>query len=65
MNIKINGEAISTHQKSLVKIIENQIEKNTPFAIAINEHFVPKSNYENTVISEGDCIEILSPMQGG
>lgn len=35
------------------------------FAIAINENFVPKSQYGATRINDGDRIELLAPMQGG
>ncbi len=35
------------------------------FAVAINKTFIPKSRYANTLLQEGDHIEVLSPMQGG
>lgn len=35
------------------------------FAVAINETFVPRSQYANTEIKNGDSIEIVSPLEGG
>ena len=35
------------------------------FAIAINETFVPRSQYATTLIQADDTLEIVAPMQGG
>ncbi|MBD3611290.1 MAG: sulfur carrier protein ThiS [Hydrogenovibrio crunogenus] len=35
------------------------------FAVAINDAFVPRSQYETTPIQTDDRIEIVAPMQGG
>ncbi|RUM90859.1 MAG: thiamine biosynthesis protein ThiS [Thiomicrospira sp.] len=35
------------------------------FAVAINEAFVPRSQYKNTCVQADDRIEIVAPMQGG
>lgn len=34
-------------------------------AIAINETFIPRSQYVQTEIKNGDSIEIVSPLEGG
>jgi sulfur carrier protein len=34
-------------------------------AVAVNMTFVPRSQHENTVIQDGDRLEIVSPMVGG
>lgn len=49
----------------LSALIKEQVSNDIPFAIAINEHFVAKSQYPTTPLKDGDRIEILSPMQGG
>lgn len=36
-----------------------------PFAIAINNQFVPQPAYAATWLCEGDRIDIIIPMQGG
>lgn len=65
MKIKINGEVFTTEQSTLSALIAEQVKRETPFAIAVNETFVAKSQYSETHLSDGDSIEILSPMQGG
>ena len=36
-----------------------------PFAAAINLTFVPKNLYDQTLLQEGDQIEIIAPISGG
>jgi sulfur carrier protein len=36
-----------------------------PFAAAINLAFVPKNRYDQTLLQEGDQIEIIAPITGG
>ena len=36
-----------------------------PVAAAINLTFVPKTRYEQTLLQEGDQIEIIAPITGG
>ena len=35
------------------------------FAIAINDGFIPRGQYTEVRLNEGDNIELLEPMQGG
>lgn len=41
------------------------IEAKPPFATAVNTQFVPKTQYAQHLLSEGDRIEIISPVTGG
>ncbi len=41
------------------------IEAKPPFAAAVNTQFVPKTQYAQHRLSEGDRIEIISPVTGG
>lgn len=34
-------------------------------AVAINQEFIPRSNYNQTVLSDGDQIDIVKPVGGG
>ncbi len=38
---------------------------NQNFAVAINEIFIPRHAYADTMIKQDDSIEFLIPMQGG
>ncbi len=64
MNILINGEPKEISVSSLCDLI-TQESPSLPFAIAVNDQFVAKSDYAVTSLSEGDRVEILSPMSGG
>jgi len=35
------------------------------YVVAVNQNFVPRSEYQSLLINEGDKIEVLSPMAGG
>jgi sulfur carrier protein len=34
-------------------------------AVAINSEFVPRSSYGERQLNDGDCIDIVAPVQGG
>ncbi|MCC7006836.1 MAG: sulfur carrier protein ThiS [Ottowia sp.] len=36
-----------------------------PFAVAINQQFVPRSHYEGRVLKNGDVIDVVAPITGG
>ncbi len=36
-----------------------------PFAAALNRQFVPKTNYQQTPLTEGDQIDLIAPVVGG
>ncbi|MDE2616849.1 MAG: sulfur carrier protein ThiS [Burkholderiales bacterium] len=41
------------------------IEARPPFAAAVNTQFVPKTQYAQQSLKDGDRIEIISPVTGG
>lgn len=41
------------------------IEAKPPFATAVNTQFVPKTQYAQHPLQDGDHIEIISPVTGG
>ncbi len=67
MNINLNGQLHRCASPvSLVEFLINQgYDLECKFAVAINGHFVPKSTYQQTQLTEHDALEIVSPMQGG
>lgn len=36
-----------------------------PFAAALNRQFVPKTQYDQTPLHDGDQIELIAPVVGG
>ena len=66
IHIRLNDKTLSINDKcSLIELLtqENFLENN--FAVAINRHFIPRQEYANTFLIEGDVIELVTPMQGG
>jgi sulfur carrier protein len=66
ITVSINGETkkidAGLSVKELIALL-NYTHEN--FAIAINTIFVARQTYEETIVKEGDTIDILAPVQGG
>lgn len=41
------------------------IEAKPPYAAAVNTQFVPKTQYAQQSLQDGDRVEIISPVTGG
>ena len=76
MRISINGivhdldssssitQALEESNRSLAKQNNEQLKPEN-FVIALNQNFVPRSQYSSTQLQDNDVIELLSPMAGG
>ena len=64
MNITINGELIAISSNKLINCLQD-FGGVAPFAVAINGEFIPQSQHGDYQLTEGDSIELLSPIQGG
>ena len=70
MNIHINGKAyalghenhISVSSALALHFIEPQ---QSTFAVALNGDFVGKTDYDTTMVKNGDSLDVLQPIQGG
>ena len=66
MKVSVNGEVKSLENDLNVgQMIEALEYKIKGFAVAVNTTFVPIAKYDETIIKEGDTIDILAPVQGG
>ena len=68
MNIIVNGkkEEFESLQKLDDLLRHLKIcEEEKGFAVAINETVIFKSVWQNTILSEGDRVEIIRATQGG
>ncbi len=66
IKISVNGEIKELKENLNVKQLIEVLEYKTKgFAVAINTTFVPIAKYEETIIHDGDTIDILAPVQGG
>lgn len=66
MKITINGKPRTfAAPLNIQAALEQEGYRDMLVAVARNGDFVPKSNYVETVLNDGDEIEIVAPMQGG
>ena len=65
MNIIVNGEYKKISNTKLHEALIELGYTGKKLATALNGNFVSIEDRENTALSEGDKIEVLSPQQGG
>jgi sulfur carrier protein len=65
MRISVNGEAQEVGEISLAALLESLGYTGVCVATAVNGEFAPASARGQTMVQDGDEIEIVGPMQGG
>ncbi|QXZ10580.1 sulfur carrier protein ThiS [Comamonas sp. Y33R10-2] len=65
MKITLNQHATDLQANATVADALAQMQAKPPFAVAVNTIFVPKTQYESCVLSDGDKMEVISPVTGG
>ncbi len=65
MKIEINGQPQQVEATTLAALVAELALETTRVATALNGRFIPSSARDAQPLTEGDRIEILSPMQGG
>ncbi len=64
MKIELNGEVVECPDAAtLADLVKRHGSRDT--VAAINEAFVPRSQYGERVLRAGDRVELLAPMEGG
>jgi sulfur carrier protein len=65
MPLTVNGrEAAMPDPPTLENLLET-LQPWQPYAVARNEEFVQRSNYQQCSLMDGDRIEIVHPFAGG
>jgi thiamine biosynthesis protein ThiS len=65
MNIRINGESRTIEQMSLHELLGTLDINPARVAVERNRDIVPKREYETTLLTDGDVIEIVQFVGGG
>ena len=66
MRLTINGEEREIKSSATLIELVQELEITVPhFAMALNHQVVPKSQYSNTPIKDGDTVEIVQAVGGG
>ncbi|MEY5098334.1 MAG: thiamine biosynthesis protein ThiS [Pseudomonadota bacterium] len=65
MQVLINNQAHQLPDHATLADAVQAIDASGPFAAALNLRFVPRAQYAQTPLAEGDQIEIIAPVTGG
>jgi len=66
LNISLNGERIATDAANLqALLLARGYELKGAFACAVNNSFVPRQQWPERAIQNGDRIDIVTPITGG
>jgi sulfur carrier protein len=65
MNVFINQQPFTLPTNATLADAVTAHGATGPFAVAVNLCFVPRSQYAQTPLAEGDQIEIIAPVTGG
>ncbi|MBL4769221.1 MAG: sulfur carrier protein ThiS [Rhodobacteraceae bacterium] len=65
MNIQLNGSPLQTGATTLDALLIEAGFEQAVVATAINGDFIPLGQRADYILSDGDRIEVLAPMQGG
>lgn len=63
--VRINGVDVCADGKSLAAYLEENDFPMARIAVELNGEIVPKAKYEETILADGDKIEIVSFVGGG
>lgn len=63
--VTVNGQITDLVETNLAKFVAAKQTQDSRFAVAVNEEFIPKANYQNVELKDGDKVELVTPMQGG
>lgn len=63
--LKINGEEIDAAGKTILKHLSDSGFEQDKVAVERNGCIVPKAKYGETILADGDVIEIVSFVGGG
>ena len=66
MQLQVNGEM---RHFSSVRVVDDVLRElgyeAKKIAVAVNGEFVPRSQYASHAVNQGECIDIVAPVQGG
>lgn len=66
MTLSVNGEQRAAPEgQTLRAALTEWGYRDKKVAVARNGEFVPRSAYETMVLRDGDCIDVVAPMEGG
>jgi sulfur carrier protein len=66
MTLTVNGKAMELPDGLTVEALLEHLKVRRPYtAVALNREITPRQRYGETVLRDGDRVEIVHPMGGG
>ena len=65
ITVWLNDKQVDLQNPQLDVVVQQWQGDEKACAVAVNETFIPKSCYAQTVLQDGDRVELLTPSQGG
>ncbi|WP_024859380.1 sulfur carrier protein ThiS [Ruminococcus flavefaciens] len=63
--VKINGELLDKDGKTVSEMLADMDISSQRVAVELNEEIVPKAKYGETVLKDGDKVEVVRFVGGG
>ncbi len=63
--VKVNGEELDIVGMTIAEFVKQSEFNTTRIAVERNEEFVPRAKYAETVLEDGDSLEVVSFVGGG
>ena len=63
--VKINGTELDIAGKTVAEYLETTDYNRSRIAVERNGEIVPKAEYDNTLLNDGDVVEVVSFVGGG
>ncbi len=63
--VKVNGEQLNIAGMTIAEYLGQSHFDLTRIAIECNEEFIPKAKYAETILKDGDSLEVVSFVGGG
>ncbi|GJM04063.1 MAG: hypothetical protein DHS20C09_00540 [marine bacterium B5-7] len=65
MEVIVNGDPCIIDQDLTIAKLVSTLNLDGKFAVEINQHIIPRSEYQNTALHPGDNIEVVQAIGGG
>lgn len=65
MEVILNGDKLTLDQPCTVRELLDKLELSGRIAVELNHQIVPRSEFANRIINDGDRIEIVRAIGGG
>lgn len=63
--VRINGNDIAADGKTVAEYLESENYRMERIVVEINGNIIPKNSYTETLLKDGDTVEVVSFVGGG